>query len=400
MKEFQYDISIVGGAGHIGLPMGIAFANKGKKVVLYDTNSANIKQISCGIMPFMEKGADEILKQVLDNKTLSLTADKTVISQSRHIIIVIGTPVDSHLNPSFTIFKSLFVELLEFISDDQHIILRSTVYPGTTERIKDFLIKEGKNPHITFCPERIAEGKAMEELETLPQIIGAFNDSSYEDAKKLFNALTDKIIRLEPLEAELTKLFTNVWRYIQFSISNQFYKIALQNDVDFYKIYDALTYEYPRTKGFPKAGFAAGPCLFKDTMQLASFFNNTFFLGHAAMLINEGLPNFIVQRLKSKYNLRNKTAGILGMAFKADIDDSRDSLSDKLRTILTFEAKEVLCTDPYVKDDTLLPVEEVVLKSDIIIVAAPHSSYKALDIDSSAKILVDVWNFFGKGGLF
>ncbi|MEO5357813.1 MAG: nucleotide sugar dehydrogenase [Nitrospirae bacterium YQR-1] len=396
--DYTYDLCIVGGLGHIGLPMGITMAKAGKTVLLIDINPEAIKAVSTGIVPFMELGAEDSLKEVL-NKTLFISDSTGDIKLCRFIIIVIGTPVDEHLNPQFTIFKKLFLNLMENITDTHHIVLRSTVYPGTTERIRDFLLSQGKRVSLTFCPERIAEGKAMEELKSLPQIIGAFDDKSFNEARELFGVLTEDILRLTPLEAEMTKLFTNVWRYILFSISNQFYQIATQNDVDFYKVYNAAVHHYPRMAGFAKAGFAAGPCLFKDTMQLAAFSNNNFFLGHAAMLINEGLPNFIVQRLRDSYNLKEKRVGILGMAFKGDIDDERESLSYKLKKILEFEAKDVLCTDPYVSDERLVPLNECIEASEILILGAPHSNYRGLSIDKT-KVVIDIWNFFGKGGYF
>ena len=399
MKNNAYDVCIVGGLGHVGLPLGISLAQSGKKVVLYDINKEAIDIVSQGKMPFMEKGAEEILKEVLE-KNLSVSSNLQVISKSCFVVIVIGTPVDEHLNPKFTIFKEFFSDLLEFLRDDQHIILRSTVFPGTTEMVKELLRSKGKKTRLSFCPERIAEGRAMEELRGLPQIVASFDEDSFKEAKELFLSLTDDVIFLKPLEAELAKLFTNVWRYIQFSIANQIYQIADQAGIDFYKIYEAITYNYPRTQGFPRAGFAAGPCLFKDTMQLAAFSNNTFFLGHAAMLINEGLPSFIVQNLKEKYQLKNKVVGILGMAFKGDSDDSRESLSYKLKKILEIESKEVLCTDPFVKDDSLVSLSHVLDSSDILILGAPHSLYKDSAIDFSSKTLIDVWNFFGKGGYF
>jgi UDP-N-acetyl-D-mannosaminuronic acid dehydrogenase len=201
------------------------------------------------------------------------------------------------------------------------------------------------------------------------------------------------------MEAEVAKLFTNVWRYIQFAIANQFYQIATQFDLDFYKLYKAITYKYPRAESFPGAGFAAGPCLFKDTMQLAAFSNNSFFLGHAAMLINEGLPNFIVQRLKEKYDLKDKIVGILGMAFKANSDDIRESLSYKLRKLLEMEAKKVLCSDVYISERGFVSADDIISSSDLVILATPHREYADLYIDNR-KILVDVWNFYGRGGLF
>ena len=192
------------------------------------------------------------------------------------------------------------------------------------------------------------------------------------------------------MEAELAKLFTNSWRYIQFATANQFYMLAESMGLDFYKIYYAMTHNYPRTKGFPKAGFTAGPCLFKDTMQLSSFSQNSFFLGHSAMLINEGLPLFLVQQLKKDENIEDKVVGILGMAFKAESDDIRSSLSYKLKKILEFEAKSVVCTDVHVKDETFLSLNETLEKADILILGAPHKEYRNI---KTHKKIIDVWNF-------
>ncbi len=399
MKKKLYDVSIIGGLGHVGLPLGIALSQSGKKVVLYDINQKAIDTVSQGKMPFMEKNAEDVLKKVLGGN-LFVSSDKHVVSDSYFVVIVIGTPVDEHLNPKFTIFKKFIDEIIDLLNDDQHIILRSTVFPGTTEKIKQYLESKGKLTKVSFCPERITQGNAMEELRKLPQIVASFDETSMREAKELFSVLNDNIVFLSPTEAELAKLFTNIWRYIQFSISNQFYQIATQQGIDFYKIYNAVTYKYPRTRNLPSAGFTAGPCLFKDTMQLSAYSNNSFFLGHAAMLINEGLPNFIIQRLKDKYTLKDKVVGILGMAFKGDSDDSRESLSYKLQKILEIEAKEVLCTDPFVKDSTLIEIDELISKSDILVLGAPHSMYRQIEIDFSSKIVVDIWNFFGNGGCF
>jgi UDP-N-acetyl-D-mannosaminuronic acid dehydrogenase len=392
MRKFDYDAAIAGGLGHVGLPLGIVFAKRGKKIILYDIDEQAIALVKAGKMPFSERGAQEQLQEVL-GKTLEITSEKSVLSKARFIIISLGTPLDEHLNPEFSGFQKFFSEILDYLHDEQHIIIRSTIFPGTTEKLIDFLKSKGKKTKVSFCPERIAEGKAMEELVSLPQIVASLDDVARQEAKELFSILTDRILFLTPKEAEIAKLIANTWRYIQFAISNQFYVIATQNDVDFYRIYEAVTYDYPRLKGLPKAGFAAGPCLFKDTMQLAAYSNNVFFLGHAAMLINEGLPNFIVQQLKQKNQLAGKTVGILGMAFKADSDDSRESLSYKLKKILERDAKEVLCTDPYVRDPNLVGLQEVMEKSDIIILGAPHSVYKQIRMPAGKKV-IDVWGFF------
>ena len=388
MPAFSCEVVIVGGLGHVGLPLGIALANTGMKVSLYDIDPKKIELVKKGQMPFVEKDAPEQLKKALKNN-LFITSDRSVVAKGKFIIISLGTPVDEHLNPEIEHFTGFFSEILEYLSDDQHIVIRSTVFPGTTEKLAQYLHSNGKKTNVSFCPERIAEGKAIEELKLLPQIVSGVNEASCQEAKQLFSSLTNEIIVLRTTEAELAKLITNSWRYLLFAISNQFYEIATQNGLDFYKIYDAVTYNYPRLGAFPKAGFAAGPCLFKDTMQLAAYSNNSFFLGHAAMLINEGLPNFIVQQLLAKENLSEMVVGILGMAFKADIDDPRESLSYKLAKILSREAKQVLCTDPYVDDPSLVDLKEVLSKSDLIIIGASHSVYKGLDL-SSVKVF-DMW---------
>ncbi|KJJ85252.1 UDP-glucose/GDP-mannose dehydrogenase [Candidatus Omnitrophus magneticus] len=397
MKKHIYDVCIVGGLGHVGLPLGISLARESKKVILYDIDKKAGKRVREGKMPFKENGAEPILKNVLE-KNLFISSDKKVMRKSHFIIIIIGTPVDEHLDPKYMVFKRFIDGVIDMISDDQHVILRSTVFPGTTEKVKRYFESKGKKPKLSFCPERIAEGKAMEELCALPQIVSAFDEVSKNEAAELFSVLTKDILFLSPLEAELAKIFTNVWRYIQFAISNQFYEIAAQHNVDFYKVYDAITYKYPRASSFPPAGFAAGPCLFKDTMQLAAFSNNSFFLGHAAMLINEGMPYFIIQRLKDKYSLKDKTVGIIGMAFKANSDDNRESLAYKLKKILEVEAEKVLCTDVYIKEDGFVSLKEAVKGSDIIILGVPHKEYATLHLEN--KIVVDVWNYYKRGGLF
>jgi UDP-N-acetyl-D-mannosaminuronic acid dehydrogenase len=278
------------------------------------------------------------------------------------------------------------------LPDGALLVLRSTVYPGVTKFVYDRIQSCGRHIHLAFCPERIAEGKAMQEIVSLPQIISAFEPEALARAHQLFSIINQELIELTPLEAELAKLFTNSWRYLNFAISNQFYILAESYGLDFYRIYDAVTRRYPRMKNFARAGFAAGPCLLKDTLQLSAFSGNSFFLGHAAMLVNEAFPNFIVSQLR-KSGLRDKTVAILGMAFKADSDDRRESLSYKLRKLLLLEAKEVLCTDPFVQDEELVPLQDAIARADIIIFGAPHKVYHSLAIPQGKEI-VDVWGFW------
>ncbi len=387
-------ITVVGGGGHVGLPLSIALADASAetKVSIYDINEKVVESINSGKMPFLENGADEKLKKTV-GKNLIATTNRTSIQEADIVIVVIGTPVDEFLNPLYGAFESFLNETSSFFKKGQTIILRSTVFPGTSEKVSAFFNQKGLNVDVAFCPERIAEGKAMEELYTLPQIISGFSKKAIDDAKKVFNLLTNELIEVTPREAELAKLFCNSWRYIQFATANQYYMLAENMGADFYKIYNAMTYKYPRTQSFPKAGFAAGPCLFKDTMQLSAYSGNQYFLGHSAMLINEGLPLFIVQQLEKRMDLSNKNVGILGMAFKAESDDNRASLSYKLKKALELKARQVLCTDEFIQAPNFVSLDQCIEKSDILILAAPHKAYKKIQTD---KEIVDVWNFFGK----
>jgi UDP-N-acetyl-D-mannosaminuronic acid dehydrogenase len=387
-------VAIIGGCGHVGLPLAIALANEGTNVRALDIDLDKIALVNSGKMPFTENGAEEVLKKTLRDGSFSATNDKTIISNCEFVIVVVGTPVDEHLNPDPEAIVRAFSEWKEYLVPGQLIILRSTVYPGVTSRVEKWVNENAPGVQVAFCPERIAEGKAMTELYSLPQIIGARDETISIRAKKLFETIASSTIQTTPEEAELAKLFTNVWRYIKFAAVNQFYMMANDYGVEFENVRKAITFDYPRAQDMPSAGFAAGPCLFKDTMQLGAFSKNTFALGHAAMLVNEGLPLYVVDQMKKDFDLEHLTIGILGMAFKPDVDDERSSLSYKLRRILLFQAKEVLCSDPFVIDERFVSQEELITRSDIIVIGTPHSEYKKLKFE---KPVVDVWNMTSSG---
>jgi UDP-N-acetyl-D-mannosaminuronic acid dehydrogenase len=395
--QFTYDVVVVGGAGHVGLPLAIALADRGARVQIYDVSDTAVDLVNRGVMPFLEPGAEPMLRKALDSGMLGATTDAATVAEAKNIVVVIGTPVDEHLNPDPTAIPTALEACSPYFRDGQLLVLRSTVYPGVTALVERMIATMGVDIPVAFCPERIAEHRAMTELFTLPQIVSSRTVEGRERATELFTLLTESIVHLEPEEAELAKLFTNTWRYIKFAAANQFYMIANNRGLDFERIRQGLTKDYPRASDLPGAGFAAGPCLFKDTMQLAAFSDNTFSLGHSAMLVNEGLPLYIVSQLEKRFDLGQLTVGILGMAFKAESDDIRSSLSYKLRRVLKFKAKAVLSTDPYVTedvDDTLLPLDAVLAKADVLVIATPHAEYRSLSTD---KPVADVWNILGNG---
>jgi UDP-N-acetyl-D-mannosaminuronic acid dehydrogenase len=392
---FELDAVVIGGCGHVGLPLAIALADRGAHVGIYDVSQAAVDTVNAAQLPFAEPGAAEPLREARAAGRLKASADPAIVATAEHVIVVIGTPVDEHLNPDQAAIPNALGGCAPYLCDGQILVLRSTVYPGVTALVEKMIVGLGVDIDVAFCPERIAEGKAMTELFELPQIISARTPRGVQRASALFRRLTSQLVVLTPEEAELAKLFTNVWRYIKFATANQLYMMANDQGLDFERIRQGLMTDYPRAADMPAAGFAAGPCLFKDTMQLAAFNNNNFALGHTAMTINEGMPLYVVHRLEQQYDLASMTVGVCGMAFKGGSDDTRSSLSYKLKRILAFKAGAVVCTDPYVTTDrTLRPLPEVIEQADLLVIAAPHPEYRALD---TSKPIADIWNILGEG---
>jgi UDP-N-acetyl-D-mannosaminuronic acid dehydrogenase len=387
------DMVIVGGCGHVGLPLALSLADCGFKVGIDDIDAAKIEYVKAGNVPFLENGADELLKKLLPTGRLELASDPTLVESTETVILVIGTPIDEFMNPSVRIFDKVLDELMPHLKNSSLVVLRSTVFPGTTESVERRLRAAGIQADVVFCPERIAEGHALEELRTLPQLIGASSDTAFEKASRIFERLGSSTVRTTPLESELAKLLTNTWRYMKFAIANQFFQIAHRSGVDYNQVLEAIRHDYPRAADLPGPGFAAGPCLLKDTMQLSAYTPDHFPMGQAAMQINEGLPNYIVDTLNSRRSLQGRTIGILGMAFKGESDDPRASLSYKLRKLAAFKGARVMCTDPFIKDPLFDSLEKVLSESDILIVAAPHRAYKKLDL--AGRDVVDIWGITG-----
>jgi len=389
----RFDVVVVGGCGHVGLPLALSFADCGYKVGIDDIDQAKIEQVRSGTVPFLENGAEELLRKILPTGRLVLGSDPTMLARTDVVILVIGTPIDEFMNPSVRIFDRIVDDIIPHLRDRSLVVLRSTVFPGTTESVERRLRAARIDADVVFCPERIAEGHALEEITSLPQLIGASSDIAFEKADKLFEPLGVKVVRTTPLEAELAKLLTNTWRYMKFAIANQFFQIAHRSGVDYNRVLEAIRKDYPRAADLPGPGFAAGPCLLKDTMQLSAFTPDHFPMGQAAMQINEGLPNYIIDTLNSRKPLSGLTVGILGMAFKGESDDPRASLSYKLRKLAAFKGARVICTDPFIHDESFLPLDRVVKEADILVIAAPHRAYKQLDL--KGREVVDVWGITG-----
>jgi len=387
-------ISIIGGAGHVGFPLGLIFSSKGFKVSLIDNDLEKINKINVSKVPFLEENSQKLLNSMIRKKRIFATNQLIEVLKSKYIIVCIGTPINKQLNPSLRSFISFFYRLKKFLKKNQIVIIRSSIYPGICDKIYKIIGNKCKN--LSYCPERIVQGKSIIELPKLPQLVSGKSKKAIAESGRLFRKVCKKIIYTEVIEAELIKLFSNAYRYIHFSISNQFYMICQNQDINFFKIRDIMRDGYIRNANIPASGFTAGPCLLKDTMQLSSFYNHKFLLGHSALSINEGIPKFIINKLNTKYNLKKKTVGVLGLAFKSETDDIRDSLAIKLLKLLKSKKIKTLQSDEYYKHKDNIDKRDLIKKSDIIILSTPHQAYKKLKIRKN-KILIDIWGLIDRG---
>ena len=390
----KFDVCVIGGAGHVGAPLALVLASKGLRTLIYDTNARTVAQLASGEMPFLEEGGEPLLREVLTAGTLGFSTEISSIADVPVLILTIGTPIDEFHNPMLRVVSDCIDDLAPHLSDGQTIVLRSTVFPGVTEYVDRYLESLGKKVLVAFCPERVVQGHSLNELQRLPQIVSGTTQEAEDAAARLFSSIAPSIVRMVPKEAEFAKLFSNAYRYIQFAAANQFYMMVEAAGLDYHRLLAGMKQDYPRLRDLPGPGLAAGPCLFKDTLQLAAYAHNQFGLGYSAIQVNEGLPTFLISQLARKHPLTNLTVGLLGMAFKADSDDVRASLSYKLKKLLRYEAREVLTTDPFVLDDPdILALDTVLERSDVLILCVPHTAYRGLTI---TKPVMDVWNVYQK----
>lgn len=390
----SYDVVVVGGAGHVGAPLSIVLASRGLRTLIYDVNEQTVGALRDGRMPFLEDGAEPLLQEALRREMLGFSCTPESIAGVPIVIVTIGTPIDEFQNPRVSVLTRCVDALIPHLTDDQLIILRSTVAPGVTEHLADYLQSKGKRPAIAFCPERVVQGKGVEEIQALPQLVSGMSRGAVTRAAALFSRIAPEVVELSTREAEYAKLISNAWRYIQFAATNQFYMMVEADGLDYGALVAKIKHRYPRMASFPTAGFAAGPCLMKDTMQLFAHRKHGFILGQVAMTINEGFPEYLVSQLMRKTKISGARVGILGMAFKAESDDTRDSLSYKLKKVLEFQGADVSCSDEYVQDSTFVSRDALLQQCNVVIVGVPHDAYRGLK-ERPGQIVMDVWGVMG-----
>lgn len=405
MPQRKLKVVAVIGMGRVGLPFSLVLAKEGFEVIGVDIDESKLQSISNGKMPFLEEGAEKILKEVY-GKGLTVVHENALpylLPKLDVIILTLGTTIDDSLNPDLIQITDFFEKFQASIRKGQLFILRSTLSVGTTEYIATFLKKNlhfevGKDIYLAVCPERIAEGRAMKELYELPQIIGADDPKSQEKAAAIFKKIINRHFLTDSKSAELAKLFNNAYRYIDFAIGNEFMLIAESHNRNIYDILKFVNEDYERARLKPP-GFTAGACLVKDSFFLIDRSPYLDLVG-AAWRINENIPGFLIEKLKEVSSLTGKKVALLGLTFKRDIDDTRNSLSLKLKHYLNKEGAEVFSHDPFVESYTL---EESLDKADIVIIAMNHSAYKQITLeDLKTKVnkncvICDIWNVLGTG---
>jgi UDP-N-acetyl-D-mannosaminuronic acid dehydrogenase len=403
------DVSVIG-LGRVGLPLALSFADRGLSVIGIDNDPARLASVREGTMPFGETGAQELLDRVAASGRLSLSERVADAAQARHIVITLGTPSFSHIEIDMRDIRSALDDLLGPLQPGHALTLRSTVAPGTTEFVAGYLAKHrgfqiGEEVYVAHAPERIAAGRFLEEIDSLPCIVGGVGPRSGEVVAELFGVFGAPIVQTTPVQAELAKIWANILRYTHFALPNLLMMDCERYGANVFEVIDLVNRDYPRG-GLAQPGLTAGTCLRKD-FAFSEERSNAPGMLLAVSRVNESVPLFLVEGIRRRVgSLSGRKLAVLGLAFKADTDDERDSLAHKLIRLLERELADVMAHDPHVSTPTV-SFEETVENADVVVVAANHSEFRdpralaAIAQRASADCLVvDPWNCWGAGQVF
>src|SRR5215204_1969681 len=367
------------GLGRVGLPLALSFADRGLEVIGVEREAAVLAEIAAGRMPFAETGTQELLERVQARgrfRTSRLVQDA---AEADHIVLTLGTPAYVHIEIDVSQIRSVIDDLLPVLREGHSVILRSTVAPGTTEWVGGYLeqrrgFRLGEDIFVSHVPERIAENHFLEEIATLPCIVGGVGEGSADRAAELFEVFGTEIVRTTPVQAELAKIWTNILRYAQFALPNLLMMECEQYDANVFDVIELINHEYPRG-GIARPGLTAGACLRKD-FAFSEERSSAPGMLLAVSRVHETVPLFLVNGLKARLDgsLRDRRIAVLGLAFKSDTDDERDSLSHKLIRLLERELADVAVHDPVVATPTA-SFEDAVAGADVVVVATNHSVY-------------------------
>jgi UDP-N-acetyl-D-mannosaminuronic acid dehydrogenase len=404
------DVAIIG-LGRIGLPLALSFADRGLRVIGVDRNPERLAAIGAGRMPFEEPGAQEILARVQSARALELSDRAADAAGAPDIVLTLGTPALSHIEIDMRDVRSALDDLLGHLRPGHSVVLRSTVAPGTTEFVAGYLAKHrgfaiGEDVFVAHVPERIAAGRFVEEIDTLPCIIGGVGPGSGDRAARLFSSFRAPIRQTTPVQAELVKIWTNILRYATFALPNLLMMDCEQHGANVFEVIDLINRDYPRG-GMAQPGLTAGTCLRKD-FAFSEERSNAPGMLLAVSRVNESVPRFLVEGVKRRLggSLRDRKVAVLGLSFKANTDDERDSLAHKLLRLLERELADVAVHDPRVATPTQ-SFDDAVRDADVVVVAANHDEFRGPGplrrigaLAGEDALLVDPWNCFGASQVF
>jgi UDP-N-acetyl-D-mannosaminuronic acid dehydrogenase len=405
----SHDVAVIG-LGRVGLPLAITFADHGLSVLGVDKDADRLATVRAGRMPFKEPDTEEPLARVLDAGTLALCERAADATQADAIVLTLGTPTFSHIEIDMSDIRTVLDALLPHLRAGQLLVLRSTVAPHTTEFVAGYLEKHrgftvGEDIFVAHVPERIAADRFMAEIGTLPCIVGGVGEGSGERAAQLFELLGAPIVQTSPVQAELAKIWANILRYATFALPNLLMMDCERYGANVFEVIDLINRDYPRG-GIAQPGFTAGTCLRKD-FAFSEERSNAPGMLLAVSRVNESVPLFLVEGIKRRLgDLRERKVAVLGLAFKRDTDDERDSLSHKLIRMLERELADVAVHDPVVATPSA-GFGEAVAGADVVIVATNHSAYSTPDALATIArtaapdcLVVDPWNAFGASQVF
>jgi UDP-N-acetyl-D-mannosaminuronic acid dehydrogenase len=402
-------VSVIG-LGRVGLPLALSFADRGVRVIGIDHDRTILDAVRSGRMPFEEAGTPELLERVSRSGLLELGERAADAARADDIVLTIGTPSFSHIESDLRQVRAAVDDLLPLLRPGHALILRSTIAPGTTEFVAGYLEKRrglsvGTEVFVAHAPERIAAGRFLREISTLPCIIGGVGEASTERAASVFGVFGAPIVRTTPVQAELAKIWTNILRYATFALPNLLMMDCERYDANVFDVIDLINHDYPRG-GIAMPGLTAGTCLRKD-FAFSEERSNAPGMLLAVSRVNEAVPLFLVEGIRRRIGtLASRKVAVLGLTFKRDTDDERDSLSHKLIRLLERELADVAVCDPHAPTPTQ-PLDEAVQDADVVIVATNHSEFEGRgrlrEIVAAASedcLLVDPWDALGTGQVF
>jgi UDP-N-acetyl-D-mannosaminuronic acid dehydrogenase len=405
----DYDVSIVG-LGRVGLPLAVSFADEGLRVLGIDNDPDRLAAVREGRMPFSETGADEALGRVHATGRLAVSDRVADAAGAEQIVITLGTPTFSHIEIDIRDIRSAVDDLLPVLREGHSLVLRSTVAPGTTEFVAGYLAKKrgfevGTDVYVAHAPERIAAGRFFEEIRTLPCIVGGVGERSGEVVGRLFEVFGAPIVQTTPVQAELAKIWTNILRYTHFALPNLLMMDCEQYGANVFEVIDLINRDYPRG-GMAQPGFTAGTCLRKD-FAFSEERSHAPGMLLAVSRVNESVPLFLVNGMKRRLGtIAGRKVAVLGLAFKADTDDERDSLAHKLIRLLERELADVAVHDPVVATPTS-PFDDAVRDADAVVVATNHGLFcDRTSLQAIARLakrdclVVDPWDCWGSAQVF